>query len=147
MFAAAVPRMVDSAFAQTADPTYRGPIPSVAFMTRPEFEETYARATLVVGHAGTGTILAARRHGKPLIVVPRRHDLGEHRNDHQVETALQLRRLGEGAVCEDAEQLARALAAPPALSVQRDGPEKARLVANLRGVVEEVLGKPRDQSS
>lgn len=48
-------------------------------------------ASILVAHAGTGTVLAAQRHGKPLILFPRRAALNEHRNDHQLATVEQLR--------------------------------------------------------
>jgi len=52
-----------------------------------EFDALFREARVVVGHAGIGTILTAQRLGRPLIVMPRRADLGEHRNEHQRATA------------------------------------------------------------
>ena len=58
---------------------------------RPEaFEAAFREARLIVGHAGIGTVLSAQRFRKPLILLPRRTALGEHRNDHQMATARQL---------------------------------------------------------
>ncbi len=51
----------------------------------------FARADVVVSHAGMGTILTALTEGKPLVVMPRRAALGEHRNDHQLATVARLR--------------------------------------------------------
>ena len=52
--------------------------------------EHYARllggCDLVVAHAGMGTVLTALEHGKPMILMPRRAQLKETRNDHQVAT-------------------------------------------------------------
>jgi UDP-N-acetylglucosamine transferase subunit ALG13 len=42
-------------------------------------------AETVITHAGVGSILCARREGHAPLVVPRRHDLGEHVDDHQAE--------------------------------------------------------------
>jgi UDP-N-acetylglucosamine transferase subunit ALG13 len=55
-----------------------------------EFDEMATRARVIIAHAGIGSILDAARFGKPLIIVPRRHALGEHRNDHQMATARRL---------------------------------------------------------
>ncbi len=52
----------------------------------PEFRRTLASAECVVAHAGMGTILTALELGKPILVVPRRGDLAETRNDHQLAT-------------------------------------------------------------
>lgn len=55
------------------------------------FERQFSAARVIVAHAGIGTILTAKRYRKPLILLPRRHDLGEHRNDHQLATATHMK--------------------------------------------------------
>ena len=47
-------------------------------------------ADAIVAHAGMGSILTALAASKPIIVVPRRGDLRETRNDHQIATAKKL---------------------------------------------------------
>jgi UDP-N-acetylglucosamine transferase subunit ALG13 len=49
-----------------------------------------AEADVIVAHAGMGSIITALECGKPIIIMPRRADLGEHRNDHQMATARHL---------------------------------------------------------
>lgn len=63
---------------------------SCKYLDAEAFEIRFAQARLIVAHAGIGSILSARKHGKPIVIVPRRHDLGEHRNDHQLATAREL---------------------------------------------------------
>ncbi len=63
------------------------------FLTKPEMDAAFARARVIVGHAGMGTILTAAELGKPVIVLPRAAALGEHRNDHQAATVARLRNL------------------------------------------------------
>ena len=55
-----------------------------------QFMALSAGAHAIVGHAGIGTLLTARAHGRPAILVPRRASLGEHRNEHQLATACAL---------------------------------------------------------
>lgn len=50
-----------------------------------------AEAELIVSHAGMGSILTALRHARPIVVMPRRADLHEMRNDHQLATVRMLR--------------------------------------------------------
>ncbi|ANY19432.1 hypothetical protein A6F68_00906 [Tsuneonella dongtanensis] len=57
------------------------------FIEPQPFAEMLAQADVVVSHAGIGTILAASRARKPLILYPRVAALGEHRNEHQRATA------------------------------------------------------------
>ena len=52
--------------------------------------ECFRSADKVVTHAGVGSILCADREGHVPLVVPRRHDLGEHVDDHQLELARAL---------------------------------------------------------
>jgi len=61
-------------------------------------------AVLVIAHAGMGTILTALRSRTPILVMPRKAALGEHRNDHQVATVRELaaRRLIHAAENEQA---------------------------------------------
>lgn len=54
------------------------------------FDQFVQRSQVFVSHAGIGSMLSARRHGKPIVIVPRMADLGEHRNDHQLATVRQL---------------------------------------------------------
>ncbi len=60
------------------------------FVSPERFAALFSSAQVVVAHAGMGTILSAMEVGKPLLVMPRRADLGEHRNDHQMATATRL---------------------------------------------------------
>lgn len=56
------------------------------FIEPDEFERLFADADAIVAHAGMGTIFLAMQFGKPLLVMPRRADLMETRNDHQLDT-------------------------------------------------------------
>jgi UDP-N-acetylglucosamine transferase subunit ALG13 len=54
----------------------------------------FQASTLIVAHAGMGTILTALDMGKKIVVLPRRGDLHETRNDHQIATAARLSKIG-----------------------------------------------------
>ena len=79
------------------------------FMPPADFTAAFEEATVVVAHAGTGSILAARQAGKPLIVVPRRADRGEHRSDHQMATCRALSSDPAITIVEDPSRLERAI--------------------------------------
>ncbi|KAF8479346.1 glycosyltransferase family 1 protein [Russula ochroleuca] len=48
---------------------------------KPSLDEEYDAADLVIGHAGSGTILDVLRRGKPLIIVPNPTLLDNHQED------------------------------------------------------------------
>ncbi len=84
-----------------------------------EFAEILSRVSLIVAHAGIGTLLMAQKHQKPIIVFPRRASLGEHRNEHQLATVKALETRSGIYVAWTAEDvvglLGQSLAPPPPL--------------------------------
>ena len=53
-----------------------------------DYDAEVAASRLLVAHAGTGSVLTAGEWAKPIVVLPRRGQYGEHRNDHQMEWRL-----------------------------------------------------------
>lgn len=80
-------------------------IPFVEFLEPAEFKKRFAESTLIIGHAGMGTILSALLHGKPILVMPKKASLGEHRNEHQTATAKRMMALGNVNVAFDEAEL------------------------------------------
>ena len=77
--------------AQTGKGTYRPQNMEARERIGPaEFEELVKKSELIVSHAGIGTVLTAARFSKPILLVPRKASLGEHRNDHQLATVRNL---------------------------------------------------------
>lgn len=80
-----------------------------ARVTPAEFCDLVAAADAVVAHAGMGSILTAIELGKPVVVMPRRADRGEHRNDHQLATTAGLSHIASIRVAHDEHGLASAI--------------------------------------
>lgn len=81
----------------------------VDVLTPAAYAERCRAADLIVAHAGMGSIITAAEYGKPLLVMPRRGDLRETRNDHQVHTARWLAQQGRVMVAMDTSELTSAL--------------------------------------
>lgn len=81
----------------------------VDFLPPDEFNRLFSEARLIVSHAGMGTIVSAMQKGKPIVVFPRIAALGEHRNEHQLATAMKLNELGYVHVAYDKRQLSELL--------------------------------------
>ena len=77
----------------------------VQFISPDEFDEMFQKARIVVAHAGIGTIVTALEKEKPLIVFPRLARFGEHRNNHQVDTAIKMKQLNYVYVADNEEKL------------------------------------------
>ncbi|MCD8290238.1 MAG: glycosyl transferase family 28 [Prevotella sp.] len=92
--------------AQTHNGIYEAQhLKTVGFLPPDVFNEYFKKARLIVAHAGMGTIISALTQNKPIIVMPRLASLGEHRNDHQMATAMRLDELGYIHVAYDKKQL------------------------------------------
>lgn len=74
-----------------------------------DFRETLERASVIVAHAGMGTILSALEVGIPILVMPRNAALREMRTDHQFATARRLAERGLVHVALDEDELRRRL--------------------------------------
>jgi len=93
-------------FAQTGSALYKPRhFPFSAFLTPPEFRRRVMGCDVVVAHAGMGSIITALELGKPILVLPRRGDLNETRNDHQVATAQRFLAQGRVAAAFDEDEL------------------------------------------
>lgn len=119
------------------DPETRSHIETHPSLPPAQYEDFFAKARVVVAHAGIGSILMAKRLRKPLIIVPRRHALGEHRNDHQIATAREVEGTTGVRVAWEITDLPDLVKAPnptpaePTLSPQAEGLIK-RLSDSLR---------------
>lgn len=97
-------------FAQTTVSTYRPRhITFTEFLDPMEFNRTIEAASLVVAHAGMGSIISALELGKPIVVMPRRAKFRETRNDHQVAAADWFGAQGRIIVAKDEDELAEKL--------------------------------------
>jgi beta-1,4-N-acetylglucosaminyltransferase len=116
---------------QTGSTVYQ---PSAArwftFASQAEMEDYSRRAQIIVSHAGAGSILTALHYGKPMIVVPRRQQRGEHIDDHQLELAQALAEAGALIMVDAPEEIPAQLQA--ALDLTPPRPDSSRLVAALR---------------
>ncbi|WP_249792476.1 glycosyltransferase [Bradyrhizobium sp. BRP22] len=97
-------------FAQTGPSDYQSQhIRAERFVDPTEFRKHVQAASLVISHAGMGSIITALELGKRIIVMPRRASLGEHRNDHQLATAKRFAEQGRIAVAFSEQELVKKL--------------------------------------
>src|SRR5690606_18210114 len=93
-------------FAQIGPSRYRpAHLRHERFLEPARFRSMIEKASLVVAHAGMGSIISALEMNKPILVMPRLGDLAETRNDHQVATARRFGELGAVHVAMDESEL------------------------------------------
>ncbi len=107
------------------------------FLEPDAFRARLEACSVVVAHAGMGTILSALQYGKPVLVMPRLARLRETRNDHQTATARRFAESGRVTAVYDVDALWEALDALDDLSAARAIPDRAspELLARVRAFV------------
>jgi len=99
-------------FGQIAEPGPNGYIPKnfewKSFIDPEEFTLRFSKSKLIVAHAGMGSIISALTHPKPILIMPRRLEFREHRNDHQMATAKRFENR-DGVITAFEEQQVRPL--------------------------------------
>lgn len=111
-----------------------------------ELEGLISDALIVVGHAGTGTVLLARQLGRVPLVMPREHRRGEHLNDHQQDFARRLADSGQAQVAWDKEEMKKKLAElrakPEMTRLAPAFPTRALLTARLAELIADLSRHP-----
>jgi UDP-N-acetylglucosamine transferase subunit ALG13 len=79
------------------------------FMDPAEFGKVMREARIVIAHAGMGSIISSLELGKPIVVMPRRAEFRETRNDHQVATAERFGAQGRIIVANNEQDLPQKL--------------------------------------
>lgn len=75
-------------FAQIADGSYEPRnMPFARMLSRREFANKIDESSVIVAHAGMGSVISAMENRKPIVILPRIYDAGEHTTDHQMATA------------------------------------------------------------
>ena len=107
----------DDLFAQIGPSKWRPRhMPCADILDPAEFDRRFASADAIVSHAGVGTMVSAMELGIPLLVMPRRAGLFEHRSDHQLATAKSFQNQKHILVAWDADEIPQRLAQLSAMS-------------------------------
>src|SRR5687768_9928508 len=133
----------DDIFAQIGPSDYKPKhMRFTEFIDPTEFRQRVTECDYLVAHAGMGCIITALELGKPVLVFPRRGNLQETRNDHQIATAKYFSSQGRIAAAFDETELFRKLdglnseAIPSRISSNATGP----LIAAIRAFLFENVG-------
>ena len=112
------------------------------FVAYPFFEpakylDVVRNARLIVSHAGIGSIITAHEYSLPIIIMPRRFDLGEHRNDHQLATVRKFKSTEGVYAAENEEQLFELLDAQDLFPCKNEGnTNRNSFIFELKKIIE-----------
>lgn len=134
---ALAPNLEEPVIAQVGpDTEERHHIETHSHLPPEQFEDLFSRARVIVAHAGVGSILMAKRLQRPLIILPRRHAMGEHRNDHQIATAREAESIPGVRVAWDVVDLPKMVQiAHPTPATPDLSPQAEALITRLRDFI------------
>lgn len=121
-----------------------------SFMDIHSFEKTLGECTLFITHAGEGNIGTALQMGKPLIIMPRREEKGEHTDDHQLELAHAIASRGDGVVVDSLKDWKTILHEAQTKASARRGVEEGHIPRVLTRIAHEygvVLEKNKSEKT
>jgi UDP-N-acetylglucosamine transferase subunit ALG13 len=99
-------------------------------------QEILRDADMVICHGGTGSLVTALRAGCRVIAFPRRHDLGEHYDDHQEEISQTFADRGLLQIVRDERCLGEAIAAAKVAEPVMATTDHTALIAHLSALIE-----------
>lgn len=107
------------------------------FTSSQKMQQLTQEARIIVAHAAAGSALVTLLQQKPLIVVPRRQEFGEHIDDHQVQLANALHAEGKAIAVHkpSADSLLKAIERVTGQPVVNQGANQ--LIGALREQIEE----------
>lgn len=76
----------------------------IDFLSKDRFKYVFAESSLIISHAGIGTISEALNARKSILVMPRQKAFGELVDDHQILTAQKFESLGHILSFSNSEQ-------------------------------------------
>lgn len=109
--------------AQIADGAYIPEhMPYVDYLDQEKYSRVFNQTSVVLAHAGMGTVINSLIASKPVVVFPRKASLGEHRNEHQLATCSKLTNLKGCYIAYEADELFETLDQLSALEGGSIGP-------------------------
>jgi UDP-N-acetylglucosamine transferase subunit ALG13 len=77
----------------------------IDFMEMSEFQSHIKESELVILHAGAGSLINAIQLGKTPVVLPRKAELSEHIDNHQVEFSQELSKSNKAIVVDSVDNI------------------------------------------
>jgi UDP-N-acetylglucosamine transferase subunit ALG13 len=106
------------------------------FVEMSRMEKLIDRASIVITHAGIGTLMLSLKKNKKIIAVPRLKKFGEHTNDHQVQIVKELESQNRLLAVYDIENLEAAIQ-----KIKNHSFNTSRKENKIVAAVEEILSK------
>lgn len=126
-------------FAQSGHSAYK-PVnfESRPFLSESEFKDCIKSCDLLITHSGVATIIAGVKEKKPVVVVPRLAEFGEHVDDHQLQIAEAFSEQNFVIMCGKDDSLADKINEAVTHEFSEYRSEREKMITEIRGYLNEV---------
>ena len=108
------------------------------FLPREEFQSRINDCDLLITHSGVATIIAGLKLHKPVVVVPRHAQFGEHVDDHQVQIAESFSEKNLLVMCKQPDDLAEPVAYAKTHTFDRYVSQRNLVIKTIREYLENI---------
>ena len=79
------------------------------FLSKEDFHARISGCDLLITHSGVATIIAGLKQEKPVVVVPRISEFGEHVDNHQIQIAESFTKKNLILICRERDNMAEVI--------------------------------------
>ncbi|UOQ87051.1 PssE/Cps14G family polysaccharide biosynthesis glycosyltransferase [Gracilibacillus salinarum] len=110
----------------------------IPFINYDELEELYEQASLIITHAGTGSVITGLKKDKRVIAAPRLKQHGEHNDDHQLELAKVFEESGHILIWNDGDDLEEIIQISRQFSPNKFISQKKKMLGLLEDYIDNI---------
>ena len=107
-------------------------------LPKEELEKYQKQASLIITHGGTGSIITSLKLGKKVIAVPRKHEYGEHVNNHQEEIVTMFNQKGYIIGINDVKELRQAIKKAKDFIPEEYKPNNEKMLKIIENFIEKI---------
>lgn len=105
-------------------------------MSKEQLSKFQDEASLIITHGGVGSIVSSIEKGKKVIAVPRKHEYGEHVNNHQIQIVKDFNDKGYIIGIENVEDLKGAIIKSKTFEPVKYQPNNQKMLKIIENFIE-----------
>lgn len=109
----------------------------ISLMPKEQLSKLQDEADLIITHGGVGSIISSVEKGKKVIAVPRKHEYGEHVNNHQIQIVKDFNDKGYIIGIEDVKDLKEAIIKSKTFTPKKYSPNNKKMLK----IIEDFIDK------
>ena len=110
----------------------------IDLMSKEQLEKFQDEADLIITHGGVGSIISSVEKGKKVIAVPRKHEYGEHVNNHQKEIVKDFNDKGYIIGIEKVEDLKQAIIKSKDFEPKKYKPNNEKMLKTIENFIDNI---------